>query len=109
MAGVITPTLPVLATSAGEKNDKVVNSSGLPSSLYGGAGDDVLVGGSDRDVLNGGTGADSLSGLGGNDLLEGHDGAPDQTVDCGVGPDKADLDLLPLDADIKGCETKTRH
>ena len=109
LASAITPVLPALVTSAGQQPDRVVNSSGLPSSLYGGAGNDTLTGGSARDILNGGAGADLLSGLDGNDLLQAHDGASDQTIDCGAGSDKADLDLLPMDSHVKGCETKTRH
>ena len=96
-ASGITPVLPVLVTSAGQP-DRVVNSSGLPSSLYGGSGDDLLVGGSDRDVLRGGAGRRRDAGDGGNDLLRAHDGASDETINCGGGSgDKADLDLLPLD------------
>ena len=109
LASAITPVLPALVTSAGQQADRVVDSSDLPSSLYGGGGNDVLIGGSARDILNGGAGADLLSGMDGNDLLQAHDGASDQTIDCGDGSDKADLDLLPLDANVKGCETKTRH
>jgi hypothetical protein len=108
-ASGITPALPALVTSAGHQADKVVNSSGLPSSLYGGAGDDLLVGGPARDLLNGGAGVDVLQGLDGNDLLQAHDGTSDKTIDCGPGSDKADLDLLPKDPNVKGCESKMRH
>ena len=107
-ASGITPTLPVVVTSTGQ-DDKVVNSSGLPSSLYGGSEDDLLIGGSARDLLNGGPGADLMKGMDGNDLLLAHDGASDKSIDCSGGSDKADLDLLPLDSAVKGCETKTRH
>ena len=104
----ITPSLPAQVTS-GDRGDKVTNSSGLPTALYGESGDDVLIGGPARDILNGGAGADLFSGMDGNDLLRGHEGASDQAIDCGGGSDKADLDLLPLDANVKGCEAKTRH
>ena len=109
-ASGITPVLPVLVTAA-DQTDKVVNSSGLPSSLYGGGGDDLLIGGSADDVLKGGPGADDLQGMEGNDLLRAQDGTSDQAIDCGAGGDSADLDLLPLDPNsaVKGCETKTRH
>jgi DNA-binding beta-propeller fold protein YncE len=109
-ASGITPALPVLVTSTGQ-DDKVVNSSGLPSSLYGGSEDDLLIGGPARDLLNGGPGADVMKGMNGNDLLLAHDGASDKGIDCGVGSDKADLDKLPKDpaSVVLGCETKTRH
>jgi sugar lactone lactonase YvrE len=109
LATAITPTLPALVTSAGQQADKVVNSSGLPSSLYGGAGEDLLIGGPTRDLLNGGAGVDVLQGLDGNDLLQAHDWTSDKRIDCGAGSDKADLDLLPKDPNVEGCETKTRH
>ena len=108
-AGAITPVLPALVTSAGQQADRVVNSSGLPSSLYGGAGNDLLIGGAAGDILNGGAGVDVLQGLDGNDLLKARDGTSDTRIDCGGGSDKADLDLLPLDPNVQGCETKTRH
>ena len=111
LAAAITPVLPALVTSAGQQADRVVNSTGLPSSLYGGAGNDTLTGGAAGDILNGGAGVDLLSGMDGNDLLRAHDGASDQAIDCGSGSDKADLDLLPKDPNsvVSGCETKTRH
>ena len=109
-ASGITPVLPVLVTS-GDRADKVVNSSGLPGSLYGEGGDDVLIGGPDRDILKGGPGTDAMRGLHGNDLLRARDGASDERIDCGRGSDFGDLDRLPKDPNSKvnGCETKTRH
>ena len=88
LAAGITPVLPVLVTSA-DQADKVVNSTGLPSSLYGGAGDDMLIGGSASDILNGGAGADVLRGMDGNDLLLAHDLASDTTIDCDGGTARA--------------------
>ncbi|QDU30382.1 Serralysin C precursor [Anatilimnocola aggregata] len=46
----------------------------IPSTIYGGAGNDILIGGSKRDVISGGAGNDFLYGLGGNDQLEGNAG-----------------------------------
>lgn len=43
----------------------------LPSTLEGGAGNDLLVGGALADLLRGGDGADTLLGGGGADTLEG--------------------------------------
>ena len=93
-----TPTLPALVTSAGQAGRRVVNSTDLPSSLYGGGGSDNLTDGSNQEDLERRNGCRLLSGMGGDDLLAAHDGASDQTIDCGHGTDKADLDLLPLDA-----------
>jgi RTX calcium-binding nonapeptide repeat (4 copies) len=107
-ASGITPALPVLVAS-GNRPDKVVNSSGLPSSLYGGGGDDLLIGGTANDILKGGPGADVMKGLDGNDLLRANDGASDKLIDCGGGSDFGDLDLLPKDPKVKGCERQTRH
>ena len=73
----------------------MVNSTGLPSSLYGGAGNDTLQGGLAGDILNWGPGADVLQGMDGNDLLKARDLACNQTINCGGGSNKADLDLLP--------------
>ena len=72
---------------------------------------DLLVGGTARDTLRGGAGVDMLKGMSGNDLIKARDGISDQTIDCGAGNDKAELDLLPLDPNFRvtGCETKTRH
>jgi subtilisin family serine protease len=111
----ITPMLPVLVTAA-DRADKVVNSTGLSSSLYGEGGADLLIGGSANDRLKGGPGADVLRGMDGNDLLRANDGASDQAINCDGGnanghADEADLDLVPKDPSsaVKGCETKTRH
>ena len=53
-----------------DRNDSVVNNSGLPMSAEGGSGNDRMVGGSRNDVLYGMSGADRLSGMGGNDRLD---------------------------------------
>jgi Ca2+-binding RTX toxin-like protein len=98
----------MLVTSAG-RGDQVVNSTELPSSLYGGAGGDSLEGGPAGDILNGGTGDDMLRGMGGNDLLVASDLDSDRLVDCGGGSDKAVLDLQPKDPHVKGCESRSRR
>ncbi len=103
----------LVRVSAGDQNDKVVNSTAVRSSPNGGTGDDVLVGGSNDDTLIGGPGVDVLKGRGGNDLLLANDGTSDTLIDWTVAgsADKADLDQLPLDPDsvVQGCESKTRH
>jgi len=69
----------------------------IPTTLNGGAGNDVLVGGNGddtisggdgRDVLVGNGGKDNLSGGAGDDFLEG--GSGDDTLDGGAGRDKLD-------------------
>ncbi len=97
-------------------NDKVVNSTGVKSSIYGGWANDVLTGGPGKDTLTGGPGADEIRGMNGNDELLAQDLTSDTTINCDGGStpggaDKADLDLLPKDPDsvVIGCEIKTRH
>jgi lysophospholipase L1-like esterase len=100
-----------IQVSAGDLPDRVVNSTGIPSALDGGAANDILIGGSAADTLTGGPAPDVLKGLGGNDQLLLHDGVSDETIDCGAGnADFAVLDRLPLDPNtvVKGCETKER-
>jgi Ca2+-binding RTX toxin-like protein len=102
---------------AGDKTDQVVNSTGVPSSLYGGTGKDMLTGGWRSDTLIGGPSADVMNGMKGNDLLRTRDRTSDELINCdgGIGTpghaDKADLDKLPKDPNsvVKGCERKTRH
>ena len=62
-AAGITPVLPVLVVS-GDRSDRVVNSSGLPSSIYGEGGDDKLIGGTTYDILKGGPGSRRARGPG---------------------------------------------
>ena len=92
----------------------MINSTTIPGSLYGGAGNDTLIGGASQDTLTGGPGADVMRGMNGNDQLFGRDGASDTTIDCDGGntpgaADKAELDLLPKDSSVSGCETVTRQ
>ena len=102
--------------SAGDQTDKVVNSSGVQSSLYGGAENDSLAGGFGNDALAGGEGADVMMGMNGNDELLARDLTSDTTINCDGGnfrgtADRADLDLLPLDPDsaVTNCESRKRH
>jgi Ca2+-binding RTX toxin-like protein len=99
---------------AGGSMDQVQNSTALPSTLNGGAANDVLVGGTQADTLVGGPGADTMKGMNGNDRLLARDLASDASINCDGGThpgtaDSADLDLLPKDSAVTGCETKTRH
>jgi Ca2+-binding RTX toxin-like protein len=92
----------------------VVNSTTVKSSLNGGGANDVLTGGSANDTVTGGEGADVMKGMNGNDQLMASDLTSDTTIDCDGGTtpgaaDKADLDPLPKDFPVSGCETQTRH
>jgi DNA-binding beta-propeller fold protein YncE len=105
-----------IQVSARDLGDKVVNSTGIQSSLYGDKGADTLLGGTNADVLTGGPDPDVFKGKNGSDQLFARDLSSDTAINCDGGSapgsaDKADLDLLPKDLNSKvtGCETKTRH
>ncbi|MEU4155993.1 calcium-binding protein [Actinoplanes sp. NPDC026670] len=57
-----------------DRNDTVVNRTGLGMTASGGTGNDKLYGGPRSDLLYGGIGADQLHGNGGNDDLIGDEG-----------------------------------
>jgi Ca2+-binding RTX toxin-like protein len=61
------------------------NGAGVPLTLLGGSGNDVLTGGVVADALSGGDGNDFLNGLGGGDALDGDSG--DDTLTGGIGND----------------------
>src|SRR5262249_44131005 len=63
--------VPGISADLGNGNDQFTNDTDIPSSVNGGAGDDVLIGGQRGDVLTGGAGTDQLKGRGGNDQLDG--------------------------------------
>ena len=78
-------------------NDQIINRTELPSQIFGGTGNDLVVGGTGSDSLFGGTGNDRLVGdfgstptnistttLGSDDVLAGGDG---NDVIMGVGGD----------------------
>ncbi len=105
-----------IQVSAGDQADRVVNSTTIQSSLYGGNASDALWGGSGSDFVAGGPDPDAMRGMNGNDQLIARDLASETTINCDGGSssgtaDKADLDVLPQDPDsaVTGCETKTRH
>jgi Ca2+-binding RTX toxin-like protein len=79
----------LVSISTGNKNDVVVNKTGIPMNAYGGSGNDTIVGGGARDaVLNGGSGNDKVYGAGGNDDLYG--GTGDDKLYGGAGHDELD-------------------
>ncbi|WP_189331891.1 calcium-binding protein [Actinoplanes ianthinogenes] len=63
-----------LVIALGDKNDKVVNKTGIYMLADGGSGNDTLYGGSGADQLQGASGNDKLYGRGGNDNLFGQSG-----------------------------------
>jgi Ca2+-binding RTX toxin-like protein len=74
------PTL--LTVAAGDLADKVNNTTNVPMTATGGAGDDAITGGSAGDTVDGGTGNDRISGAAGPDALTG--GAGDDILSGGT-------------------------
>jgi dipeptidyl aminopeptidase/acylaminoacyl peptidase len=109
-AGVTT-----IQVTSGDQTDRVLNSTTIRSLLFGGAANDALSGGSANDTINGGPGADALQGMSGNDSIMARDLVDDPIINCDGGGstpganDKADLDVLPKDSPVSGCESQTRH
>jgi sugar lactone lactonase YvrE len=94
--------------------DQVINNTRLPSRLFGGYGADTLIGGSSDDYIFGWKGSDVMKGMNGNDDLRAWDDGSDRTINCDGGTtpgtaDQADLDQLPDDSSVSGCEAITRH
>lgn len=98
------PASAPFAISGGPGKDQLQSSlDGQPTTLDGGAGDDVLKGGTGPDALLGGDGSDTLEGGAGQDRLQGEAGddllAGDgskglyaDTIDGGAGIDRIDFD-----------------
>jgi tripartite motif-containing protein 71 len=104
----------LVKVAAGGSTDRVVNSTALPSALSGGPANDILLGGTRDDTITGDGGADTMKGMNGNDRLLAHDLTNDASINCDGGThpgtaDTANLDRLPKDSAVSGCETKTRH
>jgi RTX calcium-binding nonapeptide repeat (4 copies) len=77
-----------------------------PSTLAGGADNDLIVGGEATDIILGGDGADQMFGMGGNDLLSAGGTGPD-LLDCGARRDVA-LASGPADT-VRSCELRRRR
>jgi Ca2+-binding RTX toxin-like protein len=71
-----------------DRNDTVVNKTGLGMFADGGSGNDAITGGPGQDKLRGGDGKDRLWGLAGKDFLSGGDG--NDRVSGGDGDDDVD-------------------
>jgi Ca2+-binding RTX toxin-like protein len=87
---------------------KGVNGSGaIALTVYGGAGNDVIVGGAQADTLYGGPGNDTLSGGLGVDTMYGEDGADviqgtatadgSDVIDCGDESTNTSIDVVSYD------------
>ena len=105
----------VVATLDGARNDGTPGVDGGTTTgadqidtdveqLQGGKGNDHLVGNGGNNLLVGGAGSDQLEGLSGNDFIDSNDGIAD-TVLCGVGTDKARVDLKDGPAGFRDCES----
>jgi RTX calcium-binding nonapeptide repeat (4 copies) len=57
----------------------------LPTTIFGGPGDDNIQAGAGNDTISGGTGNDTINGNSGNDTIDGNEGA--DTIDGGFGFD----------------------
>lgn len=109
-------TIGRIRVAAADRADRVLNSTGVRSSVFGGSGSDTEIGGWSADSLSGGSGVDTLRGMNGNDLLNARDQEADAVLNCDGGShpgaaDGAELDPLPLDPNsaISGCEVKARR
>ena len=83
-------------------NDRMGGGTGADT-VVGAAGDDLLVGEAGDDQLVAGAGANRLYGGEGDDVLRARNGTRD-TVDCGEGSDRAEVDAADR---VVGCETVT--
>lgn len=81
VAGLVAATLPLVAATAAPP----VRCAGVPATIVGTPGNDVLIGTSGRDVIVGRGGDDVIDGLSGRDLICGGSGA--DTIDAGPGSD----------------------
>lgn len=92
-AGLLLAAGTGLATSGAAYGapDEATTCLGLPVTIAGTVGDDVLVGTAGPDVIAGGVGDDVISGLGGDDVLCG--GTGDDVLDGGAGDDRIDTGL----------------
>jgi hypothetical protein len=98
-------------------NDKLT-AGHYADTLDGGIGNDVLVGGLGNDMITGGPGQDTINGDAtgstcgyysctipfGNDVINARDGEAD-TIDCGVGTDRAVVDAIDVVANCESVDT----
>jgi Ca2+-binding RTX toxin-like protein len=85
----------------------VTGNTSIALTVFGGAGNDVIVGGSAVDAIHGGPGNDTLSGGADADELFGDEGADimqgtaaidgDDTIDCGEETEDTSIDVVSYD------------
>lgn len=83
-SGLTSPTADPTSVivNLGDRDDRVdVRGISLPTQLFGGTGQDLLLGGLGPDVMDGGENADTLVGSAGNDTMDGGSGDDQFTVD----------------------------
>jgi Ca2+-binding RTX toxin-like protein len=78
-------TVRSLRFSGDAGDDSFTNSTNLPTTAYGDAGNDRITGGTGNDTLDGGDGNDVLDGVAGNDTVRGRSG--DDSLEGGDGDD----------------------
>lgn len=91
----------------GDGNDRVTiqdTSVKIPTTLYGGTGNDQLSGGGAVDRIYGGPGADRFRGFAGNDVFFARDNVRDSFFECDSGFDRIYADLLDPRLYMIGCE-----
>lgn len=104
------------STASGASGDDVLLAANGTQTLDGGPGADRLEGGFGNDTITGGSGRDTIAGdftgsqcgilqsctlPHGDDLIYARDGEAD-TIDCGVGEDRAIVDAIDT---VSACET----
>ncbi len=105
-------------TIDGGGGDDLVNGGTGEDVVRGGAGNDGVQGSAGGDLLDGGSGSDLFAGdnecttapcTGGSDTIQARDGELD-TVNCGVGADRATVDAIDIVAvdSQQGCESVDR-
>lgn len=97
LGSIATSSVTYLSIQGGQGNDTITVSSqiALPSTLQGGAGNDLITSGSGNDVINGDDGDDTLNGGAGIDFVFGSGGNDDligalgiDTLDGGLGQNR---------------------
>lgn len=73
-------------------NDAIFGQNGKDV-LNGDEGNDTVAGANGKDQVTGGAGLDALRGGNGRDRLNAQDGAPGDSVDGGLGPDRCQTDV----------------
>jgi Ca2+-binding RTX toxin-like protein len=106
-------------TVTGSPGDDTIRTWDKDDTIDAGAGNDAIEGGNGNDTITGGAGQDTINADAGseacnflvcrasvgNDVVNARDGERD-SIDCGVGTDKAIVDQADV---VANCETVERH